>query len=56
MQCLILFVTHYPPLAEMEKLFPDHVTNNHMSFFVADSEGKVFKLEANFWKIYIFKN
>ncbi|XP_038077644.1 DNA mismatch repair protein Msh3-like [Patiria miniata] len=37
-QCLLLFVTHYPPLAELERQFPDHVTNYHMSFLLHEDE------------------
>ena len=28
---LTVFVTHYPPLAQLEVIFPKHVTNNHMA-------------------------
>ena len=34
----MLFVTHYPPLADLEKLFPAHVANYHMSFLLHDHE------------------
>nr|XP_006811682.1 PREDICTED: DNA mismatch repair protein Msh3-like [Saccoglossus kowalevskii] len=37
-KCLTLFVTHYPPLAELEKVFPDEVKNFHMSFLVHDKQ------------------
>ncbi|XP_072038538.1 DNA mismatch repair protein Msh3-like [Amphiura filiformis] len=37
-QCLMLFVTHYPPLADLERLFPSHVANYHMSFLLHDKE------------------
>lgn len=33
-RCLTLFVTHYPPLCELEKLYPCHVGNYHMSFLL----------------------
>ncbi|XP_022110672.1 DNA mismatch repair protein Msh3-like [Acanthaster planci] len=33
-KCLLLFVTHYPPLAELERQFPDQVTNYHMGFLL----------------------
>uniref|UniRef100_A0A8C6VDW5 DNA mismatch repair protein MSH3 n=1 Tax=Naja naja TaxID=35670 RepID=A0A8C6VDW5_NAJNA len=31
---LTLFVTHYPPLCELERAYPTHVENYHMSFLV----------------------
>ncbi|KAK3610245.1 hypothetical protein CHS0354_022309 [Potamilus streckersoni] len=37
-KCLTLFVTHYPMLAEFENLYPDHVGNYHMSFFLNEEE------------------
>ena len=37
---MMLFVTHYPPLADLERLFPSHVANYHMSFLLHDKEGK----------------
>lgn len=37
-KCLTIFVTHYLPLAEFEKQFPDHVGNFHMSFIVSEEE------------------
>ena len=43
MSSLTLFVTHYPSLAELEVIFPKHVTNNHMAFMtsqgVQDQQG-----------------
>ncbi|XP_062621628.1 DNA mismatch repair protein Msh3-like [Saccostrea cucullata] len=33
-QCQTLFVTHYPILAEFEKLYPQNVGNFHMGFIV----------------------
>ncbi|XP_053331293.1 DNA mismatch repair protein Msh3 [Spea bombifrons] len=38
MASLTLFVTHYPPLCELEKAYPDHVGNYHMAFFVDEEE------------------
>ncbi|XP_063309797.1 DNA mismatch repair protein Msh3 [Pelobates fuscus] len=37
-QSLTLFVTHYPPLCELEKTYPAHVGNYHMAFFLDDGE------------------
>lgn len=31
---LTLFVTHYPPLCELERLHPKHVANYHMAFLL----------------------
>ncbi|CAL8345427.1 unnamed protein product [Lota lota] len=31
---LTLFVTHYPPLCELERMHPDHVANYHMAFLL----------------------
>lgn len=36
--CLTLFVTHYPSLAELEAIFPNQVTNNHMAFMTSQEE------------------
>ncbi|XP_053727295.1 DNA mismatch repair protein Msh3 isoform X2 [Synchiropus splendidus] len=40
---LTLFVTHYPPLCELQQVFPGHVTNYHMAFLLnepsCDAEG-----------------
>uniref|UniRef100_A0AAY4C5E5 DNA mismatch repair protein MSH3 n=1 Tax=Denticeps clupeoides TaxID=299321 RepID=A0AAY4C5E5_9TELE len=33
---LTLFVTHYPPLCELEKRYPAHVGNYHMAFLLND--------------------
>ncbi|KAL8616653.1 hypothetical protein ACOMHN_031635 [Nucella lapillus] len=33
-QCLTLFVTHYPMLAEFQQLYPEAVGNYHMSFLL----------------------
>ena len=35
-----MFVTHYPPLVEVEQMHPGIVANYHMSFYVQDSEDK----------------
>ena len=37
-RCLTLFVTHYPMLAEFQRLYPDVVGNFHMSFLLYDGE------------------
>ncbi|KAK2845677.1 hypothetical protein Q7C36_010531 [Tachysurus vachellii] len=37
-RCLTLFVTHYPPLCELEKLCPCHVGNYHMAFLLNEPE------------------
>ncbi|KAM3611235.1 uncharacterized protein V6R79_015340 [Siganus canaliculatus] len=33
-----LFVTHYPPLCELEKVFPKHVSNYHMAFLLNEPD------------------
>uniref|UniRef100_A0A1A7XAS2 DNA mismatch repair protein n=1 Tax=Iconisemion striatum TaxID=60296 RepID=A0A1A7XAS2_9TELE len=35
---LTLFVTHYPPLCELEQLYPEHVSNYHMAFLLNEAE------------------
>uniref|UniRef100_A0A8C9RHN6 DNA mismatch repair protein MSH3 n=1 Tax=Scleropages formosus TaxID=113540 RepID=A0A8C9RHN6_SCLFO len=35
---LTLFVTHYPPLCELESLFPQHVGNYHMAFLLNEPD------------------
>nr|XP_029494366.1 DNA mismatch repair protein Msh3 isoform X2 [Oncorhynchus nerka] len=35
---LTLFVTHYPPLCELEKVFPLHVGNFHMAFLLNEPD------------------
>jgi len=37
-KCLTLFVTHYPPLCELELLYPQHVGNYHMAFLLNEPE------------------
>ncbi|XP_030832222.1 DNA mismatch repair protein Msh3 [Strongylocentrotus purpuratus] len=37
-KCLTLFVTHYPPLAELSDHYPTQVGNFHMSFLLHDAE------------------
>ncbi|XP_048045178.1 DNA mismatch repair protein Msh3 isoform X2 [Megalobrama amblycephala] len=37
-KCLTLFVTHYPPLCELEHLYPQHVGNYHMAFLLNEPE------------------
>ncbi|KAK3098520.1 hypothetical protein FSP39_020282 [Pinctada imbricata] len=38
LRCPTLFVTHYPMLAEFEKLHPAVAVNYHMSFFLEDED------------------
>lgn len=44
-KALTLFVTHYPPLCELERVYPQQVTNYHMAFLLnepdtaADTDG-----------------
>lgn len=33
-----LFVTHYPPLCELERLYPEHVSNYHMAFLLNEPD------------------
>ncbi|XP_066511228.1 DNA mismatch repair protein Msh3 isoform X2 [Hoplias malabaricus] len=40
-RCLTLFVTHYPPLCELEKLYPQNVGNYHMAFLLSEPETAV---------------
>ncbi|XP_045422425.1 DNA mismatch repair protein Msh3 isoform X1 [Lemur catta] len=37
---LTLFVTHYPPVCELEKSYSQHVGNYHMGFLVIEDESK----------------
>ncbi|EHB09685.1 DNA mismatch repair protein Msh3, partial [Heterocephalus glaber] len=37
---LTLFVTHYPPLCELERSYPGQVGNYHMGFLVTKDEGQ----------------
>ncbi|KAI1900432.1 hypothetical protein AGOR_G00049880 [Albula goreensis] len=37
---LTLFVTHYPPLCELERVFPQHVGNFHMAFLLNEPAGQ----------------
>ncbi|KAM5192858.1 DNA mismatch repair protein Msh3 isoform 4-T4 [Mantella aurantiaca] len=43
---LTLFVTHYPPLCELERSYPTHVGNYHMAFFVDEVHGTVNESEV----------
>uniref|UniRef100_A0AAY4C5U1 DNA mismatch repair protein MSH3 n=1 Tax=Denticeps clupeoides TaxID=299321 RepID=A0AAY4C5U1_9TELE len=50
---LTLFVTHYPPLCELEKRYPAHVGNYHMAFLLnepdtAEAEGRMEEAEPEF--------
>ncbi|XP_078252687.1 DNA mismatch repair protein Msh3 [Rhinoraja longicauda] len=35
---LTLFVTHYPPVCELEKLFPQNIGNYHMAFLLNEED------------------
>ncbi|XP_077572207.1 DNA mismatch repair protein Msh3-like [Stigmatopora nigra] len=37
-KCFTLFVTHFPPLRELERVHPRHVSNYHTSFLLNDPE------------------
>ncbi|XP_008279806.1 DNA mismatch repair protein Msh3 [Stegastes partitus] len=37
-KALTLFVTHYPPLCELERLYPEHVSNYHMAFLLNEPD------------------
>ncbi|XP_029430030.1 DNA mismatch repair protein Msh3 isoform X2 [Rhinatrema bivittatum] len=37
---LTLFVTHYPPVCELENVYPEHVGNYHMAFLVTEEESE----------------
>ncbi|XP_052599553.1 DNA mismatch repair protein Msh3 isoform X4 [Peromyscus californicus insignis] len=37
---LTLFVTHYPPVCELEKRYPEQVGNYHMGFLVSEDESQ----------------
>lgn len=37
-KALTLFVTHYPPLCELERLYPRHVSNHHMAFLLNEPD------------------
>ncbi|XP_037065411.1 DNA mismatch repair protein Msh3 isoform X6 [Peromyscus leucopus] len=37
---LTLFVTHYPPVCELEKCYPEQVGNYHMGFLVNEDESQ----------------
>nr|XP_015218552.1 PREDICTED: DNA mismatch repair protein Msh3 [Lepisosteus oculatus] len=37
---LTLFVTHYLPLCELERLYPQHVGNYHMAFLLSDQDAE----------------
>lgn len=38
MKSLTLFVTHYPPLCELERVYPEHVSNYHMAFLLNEPD------------------
>uniref|UniRef100_A0AAX7U6K5 DNA mismatch repair protein MSH3 n=1 Tax=Astatotilapia calliptera TaxID=8154 RepID=A0AAX7U6K5_ASTCA len=37
-KALTLFVTHYPPLCELERVYPEHVSNYHMAFLLNEPD------------------
>ncbi|KAM9744377.1 DNA mismatch repair protein Msh3 isoform 1-T1 [Menidia menidia] len=37
-KALTLFVTHYPPLCELEQTYPEHVSNYHMAFLLNEPD------------------
>nr|XP_020503102.1 DNA mismatch repair protein Msh3 [Labrus bergylta] len=37
-KALTLFVTHYPPLCELERVYPQHVSNYHMAFLLNEPD------------------
>lgn len=37
-KALTLFVTHYPPLCELERVYPEHVLNYHMAFLLNEPD------------------
>lgn len=37
-KALTLFVTHYPPLCELERVYSEHVSNYHMDFLLNDPD------------------
>ena len=45
---LVLFVTHYPPLGELEGVHPGVVRNYHMAYVEAKDNGMPFT-----WAIYL---
>ncbi|NP_001103184.1 DNA mismatch repair protein Msh3 [Danio rerio] len=45
-RCMTLFVTHYPPLCELEHLYPQHVGNYHMAFLLNEPESTSDEEEA----------
>uniref|UniRef100_A0A665SZ52 DNA mismatch repair protein MSH3 n=1 Tax=Echeneis naucrates TaxID=173247 RepID=A0A665SZ52_ECHNA len=41
-KALTLFVTHYPPLCELERVYPEHVSNYHMAFLLNEPDIRVY--------------
>ncbi|XP_068616934.1 DNA mismatch repair protein Msh3 [Brachionichthys hirsutus] len=37
-KALTLFVTHYPPLCDLERVYPEHVSNYHMAFLLNEPD------------------
>jgi len=37
-EAFTLFVTHYPPLCELEQVYPEHVSNYHMAFLLDEPD------------------
>lgn len=58
-KALTLFVTHYPPLCELERVYPEHVGNYHMAFLLnepditSDSDGKHVCVFVHRWKYFV---
>ncbi len=55
MKAFTLFVTHYPPLCELERVYPEHVSNYHMAFLLnepdiaADTDGTCVHFVVLWW-------
>uniref|UniRef100_A0A9J8DD80 MutS homolog 3 (E. coli) n=1 Tax=Cyprinus carpio carpio TaxID=630221 RepID=A0A9J8DD80_CYPCA len=47
-KCMTLFVTHYPPLCELERLSPQHVGNYHMAFLLNEPESTSDEVQPEF--------
>ncbi|XP_076055515.1 DNA mismatch repair protein Msh3-like [Oratosquilla oratoria] len=45
-KCLTIFVTHYFPLTDFEKYYPEHVGNYHMSFIVSEEESQAHDIDV----------
>lgn len=66
MKSLTLFVTHYPPLCELEQAYPEHVSNYHMAFLlnepdiITDTDGMCVHFHERekvlWWKLWVHLN